>query len=300
MKGLLIGIVGLFFLGCVTTDNVVIYKNLDLAINQACQNIQNNFDERANIAVLNIDSPSNQLSGYIIEETINNFINMHMYKVVERSKISAILSERDFQLSGEVSDDEIQSIGNMLGAQFVVSGAVDDVGDYYRLRLFVIAVESGERKSSTAVNIKKPNNQVDHLMRDARLVKGYSAIFAELDRILNSIDSPDIYIYSPDMSGETSSEGTGVIFATLEGLKGEATWMAENRSDEFYELKKISGKWELINSLNCYDIYGVNFWLPDNYYSDMTYNELIEDVIYGYSAIMIDPDGKEPFVSIWK
>ena len=186
MKGLLIGIVGLFFLGCVTTGNVVTYKDLDLAINQACQNISNDFDERANIAVLNIDSPSNQLSGYIIEEAINNFINMHMYKVVERSKISAILSERDFQLSGEVSDDEIRSIGNMLGAQFVVSGVVNDVGDYYRLRLFVIAVESGERKSSTAVNIKKPNNQVDHLMRDARLVKGYSAILVELNRILDS------------------------------------------------------------------------------------------------------------------
>ncbi|MDR2246383.1 MAG: CsgG/HfaB family protein [Treponema sp.] len=299
MKGLLTGIVGLFFLGCVTTGNVVIYKALDLAINQACQNIQNDFDERANIAVLNIDSSSNQLSAYIIEETINNFINMHMYKVVERSKISAILSERDFQLSGEVSDDEIQSIGNMLGAQFVVSGSVDDVGDYYRLRLFVIAVESGERKSSTAVNIKKPNTQVDHLMRDARLVKGYSDIFSELDKILNSNNSPDIYIYSPDMSGEISSEETGVIFATREGLKGDALWMAENRSDEGYELRKISGEWELVNSLNYYDVYGVDR-SKLYYYDDKTYKELIEDVIYGYSAIMIYVHSRTQGISVWK
>ena len=91
-----------------------------------------------------------------------------------------------------------------------------------------------------------------------------------------------------------------MIFATFEGLQGDATWMAENKSDEFYELIKISGKWELINSLNSYDVYGQNFWLPDFYYSDKPFKELIEDVVYGYSAIMIDPDGKEPFVNVWK
>jgi TolB-like protein len=168
MKGLSVGLVSIILIGCATVDEVENFRNLDKAIEQVCQNIQNNFTERAIVAVLNIATSSDRLSEYIIEESMNNFTNMHNYTVLERSKISTIFLEQNFQLSGNVSDDTIQSIGNMLGAQYVVTGALDDVGSYYRLRLFVIAIESGERKSSTAVNIIKPNEQIAYL-------SGYSA-----------------------------------------------------------------------------------------------------------------------------
>ncbi|MDR2094823.1 MAG: penicillin-binding protein activator LpoB [Treponema sp.] len=140
------------------------FRSLDLAIEQSCQNIQDDFNERASIAVFNVASSSTRLSEYIIEEVMNNFTNMHKYNVVERNRISAIFQEQEFQFSGNVSDDTIQKLGNMLGAQFVVSGSLDDVGTYYRLRLFVVAIESGERKSSTAVSIIKPNEQVSYLL----------------------------------------------------------------------------------------------------------------------------------------
>ncbi|MDR1316942.1 MAG: CsgG/HfaB family protein [Spirochaetales bacterium] len=165
MKGLLAGFAVFIFIGgCTTVDNVREFRNLDLAIEQSCQNIQKDFNESASIAVFNIASSTTRLSEYIIEEVMNNFTNMHKYNIVERSKISAIFQEQKFQFSGNVSDDTIQSLGNMLGAQFVITGLLDDLGSYYRLRLFVIAIESGERKSSTAVNIVKPNEQVAFLL----------------------------------------------------------------------------------------------------------------------------------------
>jgi TolB-like protein len=170
MKGLSVGLVGIILIGCATVDKVENFRNLDRAIEQVCQNIQNNFTERAIVAVLNIVTSSDRLSEYIIEEAMNNFTNMHNYTVLERNKISTIFLEQNFQLSGNVSDDTIQSIGNMLGAQYVVTGALDDVGSYYRLRLFVIAIESGERKSSTAVNIIKPNEQIVYLSGDSAKV----------------------------------------------------------------------------------------------------------------------------------
>jgi TolB-like protein len=129
----------------------------------------------ASIAVFNIVSISARLSEYIMEETMNIFTNMHKYNMVERNKISTILQEQNFQLSGNVSDDTIQKIGNMLGAQFVVTGSLDDVGNYYRLRLFVIAIESGERRSSTAVNIIKPNEQISFLSNNAERVSTSSS-----------------------------------------------------------------------------------------------------------------------------
>jgi TolB-like protein len=164
MRGLLASFAIFIFIGCATVDNVREFRNLDLAIEQSCQNIQSDFNESASIAVFNIASPTTRLSEYIIEEVMNNFTNMHKYNIVERSKISAIFKEQEFQFSGNVSDDTIQSLGNMLGAQFVITGALEDVGSYYRLRLFVIAIKSGERKSSTALNIVKPNEQVAFLL----------------------------------------------------------------------------------------------------------------------------------------
>jgi hypothetical protein len=229
---------------------------------------------------------------------MNNFTNMHIYKVVERNKISAVLSEQNFQLSGNVSDDTIQSIGNMLGAQFVVSGALDDVGRYYRLRLFVIAVETGERKSSTAVNIIKPNKQVVHLLGDVdiienippaeRVIGGYMAVFAEIYKILNDKDSPIIYIY-PD-------EASGVIFATREALKD--SWMVDYYHDEEYEVKFISGEWVLINKL-----YNPSFTpsstSSSRAYEDETFNNLIDSVIDGNTAIAIVQQAAKCYIRIW-
>lgn len=164
MKGLFACLAVFVFFGCVSVDKAGEFRNLDLAIEQSCQNIHRDFNESASIAVFNITSSSSRLSEYIIEEVMNNFTNMHKYNIVERSRISAIFQEYNFQFSGNVSDDTIQRLGNMLGAQFVVTGSLDDVGSYYRLRLFVIAIESGERKSSTAVNIIKSNEQVAFLL----------------------------------------------------------------------------------------------------------------------------------------
>jgi TolB-like protein len=315
MKGLLAGLAVLVCIGCVTVDNVREFRNLDLAVDQSCQNIQSDFNETASIAVFNIVSPSTRLSEYIIEEVMNSFTNMHKYNVVERNKISSVFQEQDFQMSGNVSDDTIQSIGNMLGAQFVVSGTLDDVGNYYRLRLFVIAVASGERKSSTAVNIIKPNQQVVHLLDDAleissantenrlhgeRVIKGYLDIFSELERILNDIDSPVTYVFSAPAFSDSgiSNAAAGLTFTTFEELKGEARWMADNPPDEEYEARKISGEWTLINALNYKDIWGRNRTFGGAF-SDSTYRELIENVIDGNSAIAIVRQTEQCSIRIW-
>lgn len=294
MKSLLAGLAVLVCIGCATVDNVKEFMNLDLAVAQSCQNIQSDFDEKASIAVLNIVSPSVQLSEYIIEEAMNSFTNMHKYNVLERNKISSVFQEQDFQMSGNVSDDAIQSIGNMLGAQFVVSGALDDVGNYYRLRLFVIAVESGERKSSTAVNIIKPNNQIDHLLTNAieivstniKVIKGYAAIFAEVDRILNDKDSPVIFVYSVDLSGRFSNAGGGVVFSTIEELEEEVReGVIYYSPDAYFEVKKISGEWALDGN---------------NGFDHSIYKQVIEEVIDGQSAIAIEHSTKDCYILYWQ
>jgi TolB-like protein len=166
MKCLWVGFGVLLLFGCATIDNVKNFNNLDLAVEKLCSNIASDFNQEASIAVFSINSPSIRLSGYIQEEVMHNFTNMHKYNIVERSRISAIQEEQTFQFSGNVSDDTIQRIGNMLGAQFVITGEMDDAGGHYRLRLYMLSVESGERISSAVVNVNKPNQQIMSLLEN--------------------------------------------------------------------------------------------------------------------------------------
>jgi TolB-like protein len=233
MKRILICLAVFFFAGCKTTDNVREFRNLDLAIEQSCQNIQNDFNERASVAVFNVNSSSTRLSEYIIEEVMNNFTNMHKYNVVERSKISAIFQEQEFQFSGNVSDDTIQRLGNMLGAQFVVTGALDDVGEYYRLRLFVVAIESGERKSSTAVNILKPNEQAAFLLNE----EGYKRTISESSDRLNLVGTAWSLLLEGEDFGLLIFEADNVAKANL--LAASAAADQGNHENFIY----VNGSW---------------------------------------------------------
>jgi TolB-like protein len=295
MKSLLAGITVFVFIGCATADRAGEYRSLDMAIEQSCRNIQNDFNERAGIAVFNIVSPSARLSEYIIEEVMNNFTNMHKYNVVERNKISAAFQEQNFQFSGNVSDDTIQKLGNMLGAQFVVTGSLDDVGSYYRLRLFVIAIESGERKSSTAVNIKSPNEQIVHLSGNSfigssdrgsaertvdteEILQGHNAVIAKIERLLSDAGSPATFVWANDIDGNDANGNDGVVFTTRMPMD-----ILDYPPDYKFRMIKRSGRWMFEN--------------PD---PDYTYESLIENVMGGLDGISIRHAGGESYIYLWQ
>ena len=48
----------------------------------------------------------------------------------------------NFQMSGEVSDDSMQALGQMLGAQSIVSGSLTSIGSEYRIVIRVLNVQT--------------------------------------------------------------------------------------------------------------------------------------------------------------
>jgi hypothetical protein len=52
--------------------------------------------------------------------------------------------ELNFQVSGEVDDDSALSIGKFLGAQTIVSGAISEIADRYRMRIRALNVQTAE------------------------------------------------------------------------------------------------------------------------------------------------------------
>jgi TolB-like protein len=116
--------------------------------------------------VLNFSSPSVRLADYVIDELTGCIVNGGKIVVVDRQNLALIQQEMNFQLSGEVSDDSAQEIGRKLGAQSIISGSIEDLGSYYRLRFRVIEVVSAAIQLQPSKNVRK-DSQIANLMRDA-------------------------------------------------------------------------------------------------------------------------------------
>ena len=130
-------------LGCKSTPKSLESGNtLDNAVSGAALQIESALAEKTAIAVLNIKTSSESVADFIIEELIGKLVNGKKLVVTERRKLESIRAEMTFQLSGDVSEESLQSIGKMLGAEYIISGSFTVLGDSYRLRVQAVNVST--------------------------------------------------------------------------------------------------------------------------------------------------------------
>lgn len=98
------------------------------------------------VAVLDAVVPNNIDQSVVIpvtEKVIERLVVSGRYTVLDRANVDKVLREREFQLSGLVSDAEITEAGKYLGADFVVVAKVQRVADTYFISGKMIAVKTG-------------------------------------------------------------------------------------------------------------------------------------------------------------
>jgi hypothetical protein len=93
-------------------------------------------------AILNVTAPRANLSDYIIDELSSYIITDGRLVVVDRLNIQVLQNELQFQMSGDVSDETAQRIGQMIGAQIIISASFSQIGSEYRLSIRAIGVET--------------------------------------------------------------------------------------------------------------------------------------------------------------
>jgi len=120
------------------------YIDLDGAIREASDYLNKNVPQGSKIVILNIQSVSEALSDYVIDELIANAVNDRVFTAVDRQQLDLIRAEHDFQLSGSVDENLAVSIGRFLSAQTIVSGRVRKLGDYYRMTIRALDVETAQ------------------------------------------------------------------------------------------------------------------------------------------------------------
>jgi hypothetical protein len=129
--------------------------NVDKAIQEVVDYLETRLSAKSVVAVLNVKSDSQALSGYIIGELVNTIIIRGNLIPVDREHINLIQGEQQFHLSGDVSDETAQTIGKILGAQTIISGEIIAISNkLYRLEIKAISVETAAIQGTVNKNIQ--------------------------------------------------------------------------------------------------------------------------------------------------
>jgi hypothetical protein len=115
--------------------------SLDEALSDIAAYYVDNLPADTRIALLNFESDSPLLSAYIFEELSIHFENSRSFVLVDRRDLELIQRELEYQLSGAVSDESAQSIGQQFGPQTLVYGKITPLGGEYRLVVRATDVE---------------------------------------------------------------------------------------------------------------------------------------------------------------
>jgi TolB-like protein len=139
--------------GCTSGPKASQQDELDLAIRDASDYLNENIPKGSKIVILNVQSASTALSDYIIDELIANAVNDKIFEVVDRQQLDLIRSEQNFQWSGEVDDKLALEVGKFFGAQTIVSGRVSQVAERYRFTIRALDVQSARVQGQNNFNI---------------------------------------------------------------------------------------------------------------------------------------------------
>lgn len=124
-------------------DNVTVaLRGIDGVVHKSVKQFVEKIPEGATVAILNIFSSEKLYSEAIINELEFNLVDMRKFKIADRRRLNEIRMEKNFQVSGEVSDDSAVSIGNMLGANVVITGEFSEITK--RIIIKVLDVETGQ------------------------------------------------------------------------------------------------------------------------------------------------------------
>ena len=123
----------MFFLvvvACCTTLNA---QTLDLAIMGAAAKISRDLPSGASVAVINFHSDSENFNEYVLNELYGAILR-------NRSVIPVQLNVKQFQTirsglntDGELNSETAQSIGKLLGVQYLITGSIKQIGALYNI-----------------------------------------------------------------------------------------------------------------------------------------------------------------------
>jgi TolB-like protein len=186
-------------------------QTLDSAIEEAAKDISQKLPAKTTVAVINFQSTSSRLTNYVIDELNGKIANIGKIIPVERRRLDTIRAELNFNMSGEVSDASAQRIGHMIGSQYIMTGAIENIGSQYRVLFQAVTVETASIVFSFSQSIRM-DSTLEALFEGSNILVDFTAgerFRASALNLLFGIGS----FQQKDKTG-------GIITAILEGIGG--------------------------------------------------------------------------------
>lgn len=119
-------------------------ERLEDAIKKAVSSITSELPNNSKIAVVNISSNDTIASILVINELEYHLVSAKSFTIIDRSTLDIIRQEQKFQMSGAVSDETVVAVGNLSGANVVITGSIIESGESRRLSFKVLDVMTGQ------------------------------------------------------------------------------------------------------------------------------------------------------------
>jgi hypothetical protein len=160
------------------------------------------------VAILNptLDKTmSADIGSAIVDKVQEVLLKSKKYSIVDRNSRDAVWEERNFQLSsGEIDQSQIKSIGQGLGADFVVVVKVKKVGSLYAMSTSMIDVETLEVVGQASAEAKEPIENV------LKLSTKCGAALAEMEYEEGGSDEEPVTLVSKQNLAEISQSQADV------------------------------------------------------------------------------------------
>jgi TolB-like protein len=142
---------------CATTGGGGEGLSLEEGIERSAAEIAAELPAGTIVAVVGFSSEQQNLSLYIADELSGALVEAGL-TLADRRNLDYVYEELKFQMTGDVSDETAVSIGQFVGARYVITGQLVNAGNAYRLRLAGINAETAVQESSIRLNIRDDRN----------------------------------------------------------------------------------------------------------------------------------------------
>ena len=152
------------FIVCLLAAAGLFAVDINEALDTAAKQFSSSLKAGTTVAIVGIASDTEAMSEYLLDEMTIRIVQNKKLTVADRANLEAIKKEMNFQLSGEVSDATMKEIGAMVGADVVIHGNLNKIGD-----IFMLTLQALDVTKATVLDMYRKNVELDDI--SMRLMK---------------------------------------------------------------------------------------------------------------------------------
>ena len=228
-------------------------QSLDEAIITAAVRISRELPENTKAAIISFNSPTEELTKYVINELNGNILrNRRVTPVVpDQNQLHRIQSELRFNAAGEVETESAQSIGRMLGAAYIITGTLErHIGSEYNLLLNVYDAAQAQLQIRYTASLNLRNDQHLSVLLGIVVQQGSQTSFLDEDSWKNK----NLYL----------GGGLGIWSIT-----GVSVWTQSEDSKVPEDISGIMIPLSLISDFVINDFFTIGVSISYNFFSDL-------------------------------